>query len=44
MLIDRVAHGKIIEEWSNQDWLGLLQQLGVVPVPGQLVTTLILSI
>ena len=34
-LIGRVAHGKIIEEWGNQDWLGLLQQLGVVPIPGQ---------
>jgi steroid delta-isomerase-like uncharacterized protein len=35
MLIARVAHGKIIEEWGNTDWLGLLQQLGVVPIPGQ---------
>jgi len=31
MIFDRVVNGKIIEEWSNQDWLGLLQQLGVVP-------------
>jgi steroid delta-isomerase-like uncharacterized protein len=34
MLIDRVVNGKIIEEWSNQDWLGLVQQLGVVPTTG----------
>jgi predicted ester cyclase len=35
MLIARVANGKIIEEWGNTDWMGLLQQLGVVPIPGQ---------
>ncbi len=30
ILIDRVAHGKIIEEWSVSDYLGLLQQIGVI--------------
>jgi steroid delta-isomerase-like uncharacterized protein len=34
ILIDRVADGKMIEEWSNSDYLGLLQQLGVVPAMG----------
>jgi predicted ester cyclase len=34
VIIDRVANGKIIEEWGNQDWLGLLQQLGVIPAMG----------
>lgn len=29
--ISRVANGKIAEEWSNWDTLGLLQQVGVVP-------------
>ncbi|OPY68440.1 MAG: SnoaL-like polyketide cyclase [Syntrophorhabdaceae bacterium PtaU1.Bin034] len=24
-------HGKVIEEWNNADWLGLLQQTGAVP-------------
>ena|SRR2546425_6268975 len=30
--IMRVANGKILEEWINSD---LMQQLGVVPAPGQ---------
>ena len=34
ILIDRVADGKMIEEWSNSDYLGLLQQLGVIPSMG----------
>ena len=25
------ADGKIIEQWEYEDWLGLLQQLGVIP-------------
>ena len=32
-----IAHfvdGKAVEEWMNSDWLGLLQQLGVIPSPG----------
>jgi steroid delta-isomerase-like uncharacterized protein len=33
--IYRVAGGKIAEEWWQQDLLGLMQQLGVVPMPGQ---------
>ena len=31
--IDRVVGGKAIECWTNADYLGLLQQLGVVPAP-----------
>ena len=31
--IDRLAGGRAVECWSNSDELGLLQQLGVVPVP-----------
>jgi steroid delta-isomerase-like uncharacterized protein len=31
----RIAEGKIVEEWYNYDALGLMQQLGVVPPPGQ---------
>jgi steroid delta-isomerase-like uncharacterized protein len=30
--IDRLVNGKVIECWNNMDELGLLQQLGVVPV------------
>ena len=32
--ISRIADGKVVEQWSNNDDLGLLQQLGVVPVMG----------
>jgi steroid delta-isomerase-like uncharacterized protein len=31
----RLASGKIVEIWANQDSFGLLQQLGITPVPGQ---------
>lgn len=33
--IDRVVNGKIEETWVNWDTMGLLQQLGVIPAPGQ---------
>ena len=33
--IFRIANGKIVEHTSNNDDLGLLQQLGVVPAPEQ---------
>jgi predicted ester cyclase len=33
--INRIAGGKSIEHWLEMDTLGLLQQLGVVPTPGQ---------
>lgn len=29
--INRIADGKIAERWANQDDLGMLQQLGVIP-------------
>jgi steroid delta-isomerase-like uncharacterized protein len=29
--IEQFAEGKIVEEWTNYDALGLLQQLGLVP-------------
>lgn len=31
----RVANGRFVEAWSNSDDLGLLQQLGVIPMLGQ---------
>jgi steroid delta-isomerase-like uncharacterized protein len=31
--IDRIVNGKVVECWPIEDQLGLLQQLGVVPVP-----------
>ncbi len=33
--ISRIVGGKIAEHWSETDMLGLLQQLGAVPMPGQ---------
>jgi steroid delta-isomerase-like uncharacterized protein len=35
IFIDRIVNGKGVEQWSNGDDLGLLQQLGVIPAPGQ---------
>lgn len=35
ILITRIANDKAVEQWLNFDALGMLQQLGVVPVPGQ---------
>ena len=33
--ISRIVGSKIAEHWSETDMLGLLQQLGAVPLPGQ---------
>ncbi|MFN8456057.1 MAG: ester cyclase [Anaerolineae bacterium] len=33
--IDRIADNRIVERWLNFDQLGMLQQLGVIPAPGQ---------
>ena len=33
--ISRIVNGKVVETWTNFDTLGMLQQLGVVPAPGQ---------
>jgi steroid delta-isomerase-like uncharacterized protein len=32
--IQRIAGGKIVEEWVENDMMGMMQQLGVVPAPG----------
>jgi len=34
IFIDRIVNGKGVEQWSNGDDLGLLQQLGVIPPMG----------
>ena len=31
----RLEGGKIVEEWSESDMVGMLTQLGVIPSPGQ---------
>jgi steroid delta-isomerase-like uncharacterized protein len=33
--VDHMVDGKTVETWTNFDALGMLQQLGVVPAPGQ---------
>jgi predicted ester cyclase len=33
--IIRFANGQAVEHWGNTDDLGMMQQLGVVPAPGQ---------
>jgi steroid delta-isomerase-like uncharacterized protein len=33
--ICRIAKGKIVEEWSQADFAGMMQQLGVGPQPGK---------
>jgi steroid delta-isomerase-like uncharacterized protein len=35
MHISRISEGKIVERWGQGDNLGMMQQLGVVPPPGQ---------
>ena len=35
MSIHRIADGKIAEGWFNFDTLGMLQQLGAIPAPGE---------
>ena len=35
MTISRYASGKIAQEWFSYDTLGMLQQLGAIPTPGQ---------
>ena len=32
--IHRIADGRIVEHWSDRDDLGLMQQLGVISLPG----------
>ncbi|MFB2836339.1 ester cyclase [Floridanema evergladense] len=34
MHIDRVENGKIVEHWGQGDVLGLMQQLGIIFLPG----------
>lgn len=31
----RIAGGKVVERWNQRDLLGLMQQLGAIPAPGQ---------
>jgi len=31
LVMRRIADGKIVERWDNLDWLGMYQQLGLIP-------------
>jgi predicted ester cyclase len=33
--INRISGGKIAESWSNYDALGMMQQIGAIPEPGE---------
>ena len=33
--IFRIADGRIVEDFVQEDTLGLMQQLGAIPAPGQ---------
>jgi predicted ester cyclase len=33
--IYRIANGKIVEHWGENDVIGVMQQLGLMPTPGQ---------
>jgi len=33
--IDRIADGKIVESWFNEDTVSRLQQIDALPMPGQ---------
>jgi steroid delta-isomerase-like uncharacterized protein len=35
MTIDQIANGKIVETWRLFDQMGMMQQLGLIPAPGQ---------
>jgi steroid delta-isomerase-like uncharacterized protein len=35
MHVIRVVDGKVIEHWHVSDDLGMMQQLGIIPAPGQ---------
>jgi predicted ester cyclase len=33
--VHRIVNGRMVEHWAQVDALGLLQQLGAVPAPGE---------
>jgi predicted ester cyclase len=35
IVFNRISGGKIAESWANYDAMGMMQQLGVIPPPGQ---------
>ncbi len=43
MHIDRIENGKIVEHWGQGDALGLMQQLGIIFLPGPKLLLLIFT-
>jgi len=35
IVIDRFESGKLVEAWGEFDMLGMMQQVDVIPAPGQ---------
>jgi len=35
IVIYRIVDGKVVEQWENINFLGMMQQLGVFPPPGK---------
>lgn len=35
IIVSRFVDGKWTEDWANIDMLGMLQQIGAIPAPGQ---------
>jgi hypothetical protein len=35
MTINRISEGKIAETWTSYDALGMMQQIGAIPQPGE---------
>jgi len=33
--IIRIAEGRFVEHWGQMDSMGMMQQLGAIPTPGQ---------
>jgi steroid delta-isomerase-like uncharacterized protein len=29
-----MAEGKVVRQWTHQDWVGIMRQLGLLPAPG----------
>jgi predicted ester cyclase len=32
--VHRVINGKLVEKWSQTDFMGLMIQMGILPAPG----------
>ena len=35
VIMERIAGGKIVEHWEQMDMIGVMQQIGAVPTPGE---------